>query len=82
MKNAAIKIWALLKNGVIAIIKAYVAQVRANFNLVKRIVLAVFNAIKSFSIKVWNAIKNGVIKRAKGLWNGVKAAFNALKKGA
>lgn len=78
---AAIKIWTLLKNGVIAIIRAYVAQVRSNFNLVKRIVLTVFNAIKSFSIKVWNAIKNGVINRAKGLWNGVKAAFNALKKG-
>src|SRR5699024_8757239 len=44
MKTAAIKIWTLLKNGVLAIIRAYVAQVRTNFNLVKRIVLNKFNA--------------------------------------
>ena len=57
MKAAAIKIWTLLKNGVVAIIKAYVNQVRSNFNLVKRIVVTIFNAIKAFAIKVWNIIK-------------------------
>src|SRR5699024_12218671 len=64
MKAAAIKIWTLLKNGVLAIIRAYVAQVRSNFNLVKRIVLTIFNAIKSFSIRVWNAIKNGIDRKS------------------
>ena len=51
MKNAAIKIWTLLKNGVIAIIKAYVAQVRFNINLIKRIVVTIFNAIKISLLK-------------------------------
>ncbi|WP_436961598.1 peptidoglycan DD-metalloendopeptidase family protein [Staphylococcus xylosus] len=81
MKAAAIKIWTLLKNGVVAIIKAYVNQARANFNLVKRIVVTIFNSIKSFSIKVWNAIKNGIINIVKILKSRITNTFNALKKG-
>lgn len=80
MKNAAIKIWTLLKNGVIAIIKAYVAQVRFNINLIKRIVVTIFNAIKNFSIKVWTALKNGVLGIIRALRKGVLSVFNALKK--
>lgn len=81
MKAAAIKIWTLLKNGVVAIIKAYVNQARANFNLVKRIVVTIFNSIKSFAIKVWNAIKNGIINIVKILKSRITNTFNALKKG-
>lgn len=81
MKAAAIKIWTLLKNGVVAIIKAYVNQARANFNLVKRIVVTIFNSIKSFAIKVWNAIKNGIINIVKVLKSRITNTFNALKKG-
>lgn len=81
MKAAAIKIWTLLKNGVVAIIKAYVNQARANFNLVKRIVVTIFNSIKSFAIKVWNAIKNGIINIVKVLRSRITNTFNALKKG-
>ncbi|MEJ7452771.1 peptidoglycan DD-metalloendopeptidase family protein [Staphylococcus xylosus] len=81
MKAAAIKIWTLLKNGVVAIIKAYVNQSRANFNLVKRIVVTIFNAIKSFAIKVWNAIKNGIINIVKVLKGRITNTFNALKNG-
>lgn len=81
MKAAAIKIWTLLKNGVVAIIKSYVNQARANFNLVKRIVVTIFNSIKSFAIKVWNAIKNGIINIVKVLRSRITNIFNALKKG-
>ncbi|MGW8036800.1 peptidoglycan DD-metalloendopeptidase family protein [Staphylococcus xylosus] len=81
MKAAAIKIWTLLKNGVVAIIKAYVNQARANFNLVKRIVVTIFNSIKSFAIKVWNAIKNGIINIVKVLRTRITNTFNALKNG-
>lgn len=81
MKAAAIKIWTLLKNGVVAIIKAYVNQARANFNLVKRIVVTIFNSIKSFSIKVWNAIKNGIINIVKVLKARIVNTFNTLKNG-
>ncbi|WP_436950390.1 peptidoglycan DD-metalloendopeptidase family protein [Staphylococcus xylosus] len=81
MKAAAIKIWTLLKNGVVAIIKAYVNQARANFNLVKRIVVTIFNSIKSFAIKVWNAIKNVIINIVKVLKSRITNTFNALKKG-
>lgn len=81
MKAAAIKIWTLLKNGVVAIIKAYVNQARASFNLVKRIVVTIFNSIKSFAIKVWNAIKNGIINIVKVLKSRITSTFNALKKG-
>ncbi|MDN8820352.1 hypothetical protein Q0N24_14090, partial [Staphylococcus aureus] len=75
MKTAAIKIWTLLKNGVLAIIRAYVAQVRSNFNLVKRIVLTIFNAIKAFSIRVWNAIKNGILNIVRILRNSIANIF-------
>lgn len=81
MKAAAIKIWTLLKNGVVAIIKAYVNQARANFNLVKRIVVTIFNSIKSFAIKVWNAIKNGIINIVKVLKARIVNTFNTLKNG-
>ncbi|MBM2659688.1 peptidoglycan DD-metalloendopeptidase family protein [Staphylococcus pseudoxylosus] len=81
MKAAAIKIWTLLKNGVVAIIKAYVNQAKANFNLVKRIVVTIFNSIKSFAIKVWNAIKNGIINIVKVLRTRITNTFNALKNG-
>ena len=79
MKAAAIKIWTLLKNGVLTIIRVYVAGVKFNFNLVKRIVLTIFNAIKAFSIRVWNAIKNGILNIVRILRNGITNIFKGIK---
>ncbi|CAI6313030.1 membrane protein [Bacillus subtilis] len=73
IKNAASKVWSAL-----------VTLIKANFELQRKIVMTVWNAIKSAASRIWNGIKSalssiwkGITSAGKTIWNGLKTFFTA-----
>ncbi|MDQ4709420.1 hypothetical protein RBI89_07640 [Bacillus subtilis] len=73
IKNAASKVWSAL-----------VTLIKANFELQRKIVMTVWNAIKSAASRIWNGIKSalssiwkGITNAGKTIWNGLKTFFTA-----
>ncbi|MED3603742.1 hypothetical protein P4472_18305 [Bacillus subtilis] len=73
IKNAASKVWSAL-----------VTLIKANFELQRKVVMTVWNAIKSAASRIWNGIKSalssiwkGITSAGKTIWNGLKTFFTA-----
>ncbi len=73
IKNAASKVWSAL-----------VTLIKANFELQRKVVMIVWNAIKSAASRIWNGIKSalssiwkGITSAGKTIWNGLKTFFTA-----
>lgn len=73
IKNAASKVWSAL-----------VTLIKANFELQRKVVMTVWNAIKSAASRIWNGIKSalssiwkGITSAGKTIWNGLKTYFTA-----
>jgi TP901 family phage tail tape measure protein len=80
IKYWSIAIWNGIKNGVMTIIRLYVAGIKLEFKIIKTVVMTVINFIKTWSLKIWRGIKNGVMAIVRAYVNGVRNSFNTMKR--